>query len=117
MTFPPVISHFTQRNATLDQRLDVPEPVAVTVLPANDKNAEEVQFDQTDAIALFKKKVYKVHMSVEHTSMSTRTVTVFDTGTGPNLLPTSFLPHKWRDCMTSSITCLSSLHETTLSMS
>lgn len=58
----PVISHPMQRNEILDEVLDVSEHAAATVIPAVDKTAEEIDFDQINAGALSKLKNYKVHM-------------------------------------------------------
>lgn len=56
MESSPVASHSTQREATLDGRLDVAESTVVTFLPADLKHAEELDFDESEVIALFKKK-------------------------------------------------------------
>lgn len=56
MASSPKASHLTQRQTTLDDPLDVPEPAAATVLPADVQNAEELDYDKTGVVALFKKK-------------------------------------------------------------
>lgn len=93
-----VTSHPTQRNEISDDLLDVPEPEAATFLPADIKNAEELKFDETEVIAFFKTKNYKVHMCVRITSnVSIPTVSVFKPGTGLSLVCTSFLPVECHD--------------------
>lgn len=51
-----VTSYPMKRNGILDDRLDVPEPIGVTVSPAEDKIAEQLEFDETDVFELFEKK-------------------------------------------------------------
>lgn len=62
MTFSPVTSHPTPRDATLDDRLDIKEPALARVLPADVKKAEELDSNETNIIGLFEKKNYKVHL-------------------------------------------------------
>lgn len=63
-----VTCHHTKRDTTLDDRLGVPQSVFRTVLPADAKNAEDLEFDETDEITNSQTKKYKVHMSVRITS-------------------------------------------------
>lgn len=94
----PVSSHLTKRNATSDDPLDVPEPAVGNVLSADDKNAEKMDLDVADVIALFKKINYKGKLCSGITSSMLRpTVRVFDTGAVPNLGGRLFLPVRWRD--------------------
>lgn len=62
IAFSPVPSHPIQRNITLGDSLDVPKRAAATFLPADVKNAELLEYDETGVIALFKLKNYKVLM-------------------------------------------------------
>lgn len=90
-----VTSHASQPTATLDDHLYIPEGATLTVVPAEVENAEDLEFDESNVIALSKKTKYKVHMCLGITSnMSRSTVSVFATGTGPNLFHTYFLPVK-----------------------
>lgn len=43
-------------NATLNDSLVVPEPAAASVLLAYVKSAEDLDFDETNVVPLFKKK-------------------------------------------------------------
>lgn len=96
----PVTGHCTQRLTTSDDRLDVPKPEAATVLRADFRNAENLEFDKADEIALLKKKNYKVHMFVKIASnMSRPMASVYDSGAGPNVFCKSFLPVEWCDCI------------------
>lgn len=42
--------------AIWDDRLNQSEPAGATVLPVEDKSGEELDFDETDVIALLKKR-------------------------------------------------------------
>lgn len=76
-----VSRHPTQCNATWYDVLDLPEPAAATDLPAVVKHAGELEFDDTDVTALFKKKSYKVYMCIGITPNTSRpAIKVFDTG-------------------------------------
>lgn len=54
--------------AASDDCLDVAEPVAAIILPADFETAEELDFDGMDGIALFTKKNFKNHMCLVITS-------------------------------------------------
>lgn len=56
MASSPVTSHITQRDATLDDCLDVTEHTLATIAPAAVKVAEELNCNKTDTVALFKMK-------------------------------------------------------------
>lgn len=74
------------------------ELVIAYVLPVDVQNADELEFDEPDVVALFKKKIYKVHMYVGITFDIRRPkVSDFNTQTGPNLVQASFLHPKWSD--------------------
>lgn len=51
-------------DTSMDDHLDVPEPEVETVLLADVKSAEELDFDATDVIASFRNANYKVNMCV-----------------------------------------------------
>lgn len=95
-----VTSHLMLLEATSDHRLDVLKPAGASILPAEIKHADELEFEETEVNALFKKKKYNGHMYVEIASnMSKATVSVFNTGDGPNPLCPSLVPVKWRGCI------------------
>lgn len=99
MAFSHINSHTRNWDTISDDCVNVPEPAVATVLPSDVKNTEELDFDKTDVIALFKKKNSKVHIFVTITSSIPRPPTrVFHTGPGPNMVRTSFLTLKWRYC-------------------
>lgn len=100
MACSPVTSHLTESYAASSDIIDVPKPAVTTVLPSDGKNAKELDFNDTDVIALFKEKNYKVHLCVLFTSSILRsTVSIFRTGAGPILACMSFLLVKWRNCV------------------
>lgn len=100
-----------QPYATLVDSLEVPEPAAATVLPADAITAEELEFGETDVISLFKKQNYKVHMCVRIASnMSKLTGSVIDTGAGRISSAQPSSPSIAATISAPSITCLSSLH-------
>lgn len=84
----------------LDDHLPIHEPAASTVLPADAKNAQELEVAETNVVAMFKNKNSKDHMVIGITSkMSKKKVSVFHIGVGLNLVCTSLLAVKWRDCI------------------
>lgn len=86
----PVTIHPLQRDDSLDDFVDVPEPAARTVLPADVKIATELDFNDCDRVALLKKRNYEVHMCViTIRNMFRPTVIVHNTGAGLNLVQTS----------------------------
>lgn len=88
--------HSTQRDAALQDPLDVPEPAAMTVLPAEVQSAEELNLNEMDVIPMSKEESVKVQKCIGITWNSLRPpVSVFDTGDRPNLLHTSLFPIKW----------------------
>lgn len=94
----PVNVNYWQRDATLDDHLDVAELVSVTRFLGDVKYAKELYFTKTDLVALFIKRNYKVHMSVFITSnMLIPTFSILDTNAGPSLVHMSFFPIKRRD--------------------
>lgn len=101
-------SHPTQRHVTSDDRLVVNEPLGDTVSLDDVKNAEGLQFDETEVTGLVKKRNYKVHMSVVITSSMLRVmVIVFDTRDGLNLVVHPSFQSIWCDC-------ICSIHKTSL---
>lgn len=73
--------------------LDVFQFAIVTVLPAKVKNAEELEFNETNVTKLFNEKNYKAHMCVRIKSKSLQpAVSVFNTSPGPNLICRFFPP-------------------------
>lgn len=52
----PISRNLTQQNATLPDCLHVPEPAVSNILPATVLNAEELDFEETNIIALLKRK-------------------------------------------------------------
>lgn len=64
----------------------------MTIIPVDAKTAEKLYFERSGVIAFFEKQKYRVHMWVGITLNSLRpTVSVFDTGAGPN--PTRTFSH------------------------
>lgn len=49
-------------DAVSENRLDGLEPAVATILSSGTENAEELHFDLTNIIVLFKKRNYNVHM-------------------------------------------------------
>lgn len=75
--------------------MDGAKPDIANVFPADGKNARELDFDETNFIALFQKKNYKVKMCVGITSKLLRpSVRVIDTGVRLNKFRTTFFFHK-----------------------
>lgn len=92
MASSAINSHPSQYNATSHGSVDVREPAASTELTGDVKNAEKLEFDETDVKELFKKN-FRVQICVGILSnMSRPTVCVFDAGAGSNLVCTSYLP-------------------------
>lgn len=54
MAFSSLTSHFIKHNAASGDLLDVSEPAAKTILPANIEDVEELDFDEIHVVALFK---------------------------------------------------------------
>lgn len=89
--YSPLVISTTQFQDTLDDFLSISELAIATVLPCTVKNAETLDFNDTNLTALIKNKIYKVHMCIEITLNTLRlTVCIFDKGAGPNLVHTSF---------------------------
>lgn len=81
----------------LEYRLILGPYIVDNVDSTDNENAEIINFDIPDKVMFFKKKNYMVQDSVKITSNVFRpAVRVFDTGDGPNLIQTSFLPPEWR---------------------
>lgn len=96
----PIPLHPTQCNAISDDLPYLPKPAANHVSPPDVKKAEELDFDKTDLVPMFKKKSNKVHMGVGITKNTLGpTLSVSDIATGQNLVHTSFIPIKWSDCV------------------
>lgn len=92
MTSSTRTSHPTQGYATFDERLSVSKPAPAAVSLADTKNAENLEFYETDLVSLIKKNNYRVHMCVGNTSnRSGSTVCVFGTGCGLNVVCTFLL--------------------------
>lgn len=69
MSYFTVSSSVTPHNPSLGDCLDEPEPTATTVLLADLKHLEELDFDETDVLALFalkKKKSQGPHVRLNH---------------------------------------------------
>lgn len=97
MASSPKTSHPPQGDASLEGFLDVPDPAEATILPIEVQNAKEPDSDETNVIVLLKEKKFKAYMFVRLMSnMSRLSVSVFDTGSWPNLVRTSFLLVEWR---------------------
>lgn len=64
MASSPVISRLTNRDASLDDCLDVPKHATTIVLPADAKNEKDGELDETNTIPLLKKNKCKVHMCI-----------------------------------------------------
>lgn len=95
MAFSPMNSHPTQRDTASIVRLEVPELAYLTLLPAESKNTEELDFDKTEVVSFFKKKNCKVLMCFAVMSnLSGLTISVLDTGVGSDLVRMTFLPSK-----------------------
>lgn len=58
-------SHFKQKDATSYDRLDVPEPASKTFLSADIKKAKELDFNETNVDALFKKAIARPTHALE----------------------------------------------------
>lgn len=100
MASDPITRHRTGRHSTLHGPLNVPKPAVTTVVPHDAVNGEELDFTETDVVALVRKNNYKLHMCVEiRSNILVPTVSIFDPGTGPNMFGMSFLPVNWQKCI------------------
>lgn len=118
MVFLPVAIYPKQCDAALNDGLDVFEPATATVLPADVQDADERDFHETNAIALYKNNNYKVHMCIEITSETLRTTgSVFNAGAGPNLVCRPSIRSNGPIASTISTTCLSNHPRAILSAS
>lgn len=68
MAYSPVASHDTMVDASLDDHLGVPQTGSETLLPAYVNNSDDLDFDATDVIDLFKKMNNKGHICGSVTS-------------------------------------------------
>lgn len=92
----PATSHSITGDTLSNNRQDTSGNAVATVLPADIENAEALNFDETDIIALFKKPNNKAGLCVTIMSKILRpAITVFDTGAVPNLVQTSHLLPEW----------------------
>lgn len=64
MMYSSLTSHPTTGDTGLDDCLGITEPEVANVLPFDVKHAEEVDFERTNVIALFKKGNDQVRMCV-----------------------------------------------------
>lgn len=60
MTFSQVTERPMQGYITSEDRLVVPKPAMKTILPADVKPAKEMDFDETDVVALLKKGISRL---------------------------------------------------------
>lgn len=78
--------HHTKGNTSLDDLLGIPKSAFPIFLPTDVKDAEELDFDTTNIIALFKNKNYNVHMCFWIMSnILCPSVSVFNTRVRPNV--------------------------------
>lgn len=91
-----VTSHLTSGNPSRNDCLGILEHAFPAVLPVGVQNGEELYFDATRVLDLFKKKNYKAPMGIWIKSNPLRpSVSIFNTGAEPNLCHTSLTPLKW----------------------
>lgn len=96
--FTPLTSHLTTGDTSLDDLLGILKPEVATVSPVNVRTVEELDFDTTNVVALFKKNNHKVYLCVEILSnILWSSVRVFDTAARPNIICTSITLVKWRN--------------------
>lgn len=95
MSSPPVSGYSMPHDVSLDDYLDVAKPAASTVLPVLVENLKELDFEETNVVALFNKENCKGHMSTQiRCTIPILTLSVFDTGFAPYLVCTFCLPVK-----------------------
>lgn len=75
-----------RRDTLSNDHLDVPRPAVTTVLSADVKIGGDLDLDETNVIAFFRKENHKVRLSVIVISKVLRsTVAIFNTDAGRNL--------------------------------
>lgn len=78
-------SHPTTSKTNLDDSAGFAKPEIRAILPADVKHTEKLHIDRTGVILLLKERNFKVQLGVGTTSNVLGTsVSVFDTGVGPN---------------------------------
>lgn len=93
-----VIRHPSTHENILDDSLSISEAEGANLLHADVTIAEELEFDSTDVVPLFKKRKYKVYMGAGLKSDILHPLFSFsDTVVWPNLICKSFMPIKWPD--------------------